>query len=286
MIGDRRLRVHRGWPILAGYFGLVAAAVGFLGPLVWAFSASLSSQEQVFANTKPFSWRAFIPTSPSLAAYRSIFGNELFARSLINSLILSGVTVVIGVVAAGLAGFGFARFQFPGKRIAFAVVVFTFMLPLEAIVIPLFDFVSDLGWSDSWLGLTVPGLASGVVIFLFRQFFLDFPDEILEAARIDGASWPRIMRSIVLPLARPVIISAGLWLFILTWNSFFWPLVIAPSEDLRVIQVQISTAIGDNRVDWPSLFAGALVATAIPLVLVLPLQHHFVQSIATEGTKG
>jgi multiple sugar transport system permease protein len=282
----RRLRAHRGCPMLAGYFGLVAAAVGFLGPLVWALSASLSSQEQVFANTKPFSWRAFVPTEPSLAAYRGIFGNELFVRSLVNSLILSGVTVLVGVVVAGLAGFAFARFEFPGKRIAFAVVVFTFMLPLEAIVIPLFDFVSDLGWSDNWLGLTVPGLASGVVIFLFRQFFLDFPDEILEAARIDGASWPRIMRSIVLPLARPVIISAALWLFIFAWNSFFWPLVIAPSEGLRVIQVQISTAIGDNRVDWPGLFAGALVATAVPLLLVLPLQRHFVQSIATEGTKG
>jgi multiple sugar transport system permease protein len=269
-----------------GYLGLIVATLVFVTPLIWAVSASLSSQDQVFANTKPFTWRAFLPTDPSAIAYRTLFSNPQFVRSLLNSVVLSLATVLIGVLIAGLAGFAFARFTFRGKNVAFAVVVFTFMLPLEAIVIPLFKLVTDLHWNGSWLGLTVPGLANGVVIFLFRQFFADFPDEIIEAARLDGANWPRVMRSIVLPLAWPVIISASLWLFILTWNSFFWPLVIAPTEDLRVIQVQISTAISDNRVDWPSLFAGSLIATVVPVLLVLPLQKYFMQSIATEGTKG
>lgn len=282
----RRLGHRSRLSMLLGYLGLTAALVVFLAPLIWAVSASLSSQEEVFANTRPFTWRAFLPTDPSLDAYRNLWNEPLFVRSTINSLVLSLVTVCWGVVVAGTAGFALARFQFRGKSIVFAIVVFTFMLPMESIVIPLFRLVSSLGWNDSWLGLTVPGIANGVVIFLFRQFFVDFPEEIIEAAKLDGASWPRILRSIVLPLAWPVVISASLWLFILTWNSFFWPLVIAPTEDLRVIQVQISTAISDNRVDWPSLFAGALVATAIPLALVLPLQRYFVQSIAMEGSKG
>lgn len=281
-------KLNRRSPLSAffGYFGLVAATVLFLTPILWALSASLSSQEQVFANTRPFSWRAFLPEEPSLDAYRSLLDNDLFVRSVVNSLILSSVTVVIGVTVAGLAGFALARFDFRGKGIVFAIVVFTFMLPLEAIVIPLFQLVSDFGWTDTWLGLAIPGIANGVVIFLFRQFFLDFPEEVIEAAKLDGAVWPRIVRSIVLPLAWPVIISASLWLFILTWNSFFWPLVIAPDEDLRVIQVQISTAVSDSRVEWPSLFAGALIATVVPLALVLPLQKYFVQSIASEGSKG
>jgi multiple sugar transport system permease protein len=279
---NRRGRVST----LAGYFGLILVTLVFVTPLLWAVSASLSSQDQVFANTKPFTWRAFLPTRPSTIAYRTLLADPQFVRSLVNSLVLSSATVIVGVAIAGPAGFAFARFNFRGKNVAFAIVVFTFMIPLEAIVIPLFKLVTDLQWNGKWLGLAVPGLANGVVIFLFRQFFADFPNEILEAARLDGASWPQTMRRIVLPLAWPVIVSASLWLFILTWNSFFWPLVIAPTEEKRVIQVQISTAISDNRVDWPSLFAGSIVATIVPLALVLPLQKYFRQSITTDGLKG
>ncbi|MFM8426295.1 MAG: carbohydrate ABC transporter permease, partial [Chloroflexota bacterium] len=123
-----------------------------------------------------------------------------------------------------LAGFAFATFDFKGKNLLFGLVLFTFMVPIEVTIIPQYLQMKTLGWINTWQGLFIPGLANSMVIFLFRQFFSEIPKDLLDAARVDGASWLRILFLIVVPISKPVLIGAGMVLFISTWNSFFWPL--------------------------------------------------------------
>ena len=143
----------------------------------------------------------------------------------------------------------------------------------------------DIRGINTWQGLIIPGLANSMVIFLFRQFFSEIPQDLLDAARVDGASWLRILFSIVMPISLPVMIGAGLVLFISAWNSFFWPLVVAPKPELRVIQVAISLSAQQVQILLNELFAGALIAAIVPIILILPLQQYYVNSIASTGIK-
>jgi ABC-type glycerol-3-phosphate transport system permease component len=140
--------------------------------------------------------------------------------------------------------------------------------------------VTDLGWSNTWQGLLVPSLAHSLAIFLFTQFFKGIPQEMIDAARVEGASWFRIFISIVIPLSKPAMLSAGLLLFIFQWTAFFWPLLIAPSPKLRVIQVAISQAVLDYNVQWNELLAGATIATAIPILFILPFQKYYIEGVS------
>ena len=156
-------------------------------------------------------------------------------------------TVIVGLLISAMAGFAFAKFEFRGKNVLFVIVLLTFMIPVEVIIIPLYVIVRDWGWVNTWFGLFIPGIANGLVIFMFRQFFADIPQEILDAARVDGASWPRILFQLIVPISMPAIISGALVLFLASWNSFFWPLVVAPAPDYRVVQVAVSLAVEDGR---------------------------------------
>src|SRR5213083_469475 len=146
-------------------------------------------------------------------------------------------TVTLGVFVNSLAGFAFAVFEFPFKRALFVVVLLSFMMPFESIVIPLYTLMRGLGWTDTYAALILPEAAGGLVIFLFRQFFAGIPKEIYEAARLDGASWWQIYLRMTLPLSGPTIATASLLIFIHQWDAFFWPLVAASSAELAVVQV-------------------------------------------------
>lgn len=268
-----------------GYAGLLATAALVIVPVLWSLSASFTPLVSVFANTSPFTWRALLPVDFTPDAYAQVLGDPVFVRSVINSAVISAISVAVGIVIAAGAGFAFAKFQFRGRDALFGLVLLTFMVPIEAIVIPMFSMMRGLGWLNTWQGLIIPGLANGLVVFLFRQFFREFPSALIEAARVDGGSWPTILLRIVFPLSRPVLLSAALLLWIATWNSYFWPLVVAPTEDLRVVQVA-SAAVTEHNVLWPRLFAGSVVATLVPLLLVLPFQRYYVRSIAGIGVKG
>jgi multiple sugar transport system permease protein len=185
-----------------------------------------------------------------------------------------------------LAGFVFAVFQFPGRQFFFFVIVLSFLVPFEAISIPLYNVIKLFGWIDSYYALIVPGLANGVVIFLFRQFFSQIPRELAEAARMDGAGWLRILWNIYLPLSKPVIISAGLLIFLFQWESFLWPLICTRSEHLKVIQVALAGFQQRYTTLWNELFAASNVATLIPLFILLPLQRFYIQGVTEAGFKG
>jgi multiple sugar transport system permease protein len=268
-----------------GLYGLLLVwALFTLLPLAWMVAGSLTTSESVFKNTVPFTLKAFIPDPLILQAYIDL-ANGPFARATLNSLFVCAATVVLGLVVNSLAGFAFAFFEFRFKTALFALVLLTFMIPFEVIALPLYSIVTSLRFDDSFAALILPALSNGLVIFLFRQFFLETPRELLEAARVDGLSWWGIYVRIVLPLSLPVMISGGLVLFISQWDAFYWPLLVATSEQYQLIQVALANFRTQYTTHWNQLFAGSVVAIVIPATILLMLQRNYISSIASTGVK-
>ena len=257
----------------------------FLLPLWWALASSVRPLNDIFKYVSPFSLAALIPDKITFEAYRSIFFDRGFGIAVFNSLFVALATVLAGLGVNSLAGFAFAVLRFPGRNALFGITVLTFLVPFEAISIPLYTVVRSLGWLDTYLALIVPGVANGIVIFLFRQFFSQVPRELVDAARIDGASWLTIFVRIYLPLSKPVIDSAALLIFLFQWEAFLWPLISTRSEGLKVIQVALAGFEERYRTLWNELFAAATVAALIPLLILLPLQRFYVQGVTAGGFK-
>lgn len=267
------------------YVFYILVAAFFLIPLLWAIAASFTPNEQVFEYAYPFSWRAFLPNNFTLDAYSNLFARD-FGVSLVNTLTLGVTVVVAGGIVNAMAGFAFARFEFRGKRVLFVLIILiTFLIPIDLTAIPRFILVKDLGWINTWQALIVPGLANSLVIFLFRQFFEEIPQDLIDAARVDGASWTSVFFRIILPLSQPVLITAALLMFLSQWDSFFWPLLVAPRPELRVVQVEISNAVGEYQTLWNELLAGSMLAAIVPILLLLPFQRYYVQAITNSGLK-
>ncbi|WP_417310689.1 carbohydrate ABC transporter permease, partial [Devosia sp.] len=186
----------------------------------------------------------------------------------------------------GAAGFAFAVFDFKGKNLILTLVIVSFMLPFEAIALPLYTVTRQLGWLDNIAALIVPSVANGLAVFLFYQFFKQVPKDYLEAARLDGANWFDVIIHVYIPLSIPTCISAGLLLFIFQWESFLWPLLAMPSQQFKVIQVGMAAFQQQYQTIWNQLFAVSVVTALIPIALLLPLQRYYVQGLAGAGLKG
>ena len=281
----RRLGASTPVELVIIYFLLSLSAAFLLLPLLWAFAASFTPNEKVFEYAYPFSWRALLPVEFTLDAYKALFDRG-FGRTIFNTLVLGFVTVFVGGAVNALAGFAFARFHFKGKNIIFLGIVMTsFLVPVDLTVIPRYILVREFGWVNTWQGLIVPGLASSLVLYLFRQFFAELPQELIDAARVDGATYLQLFSRVVLPISKPALLTAGLLLFLSQWDSFFWPLVIASTPELRVVQVDISQAVGQYGTRWNELLAGSMLAAIIPILLVLPFQSYYVRGLTGAGLK-
>jgi ABC-type glycerol-3-phosphate transport system permease component len=268
------------------YLMLVVMAIIVLAPLEWMIASSFTTRETVWASVLPFSWRALLPAEFTLAAYQSVFA-EGFGRTILNTLFVGVTTTVFSLIVGATAGFAFARFQFRGKTFLWVLILLSLMVPYEATVIPAYTLVNNLGWINTWQALIVPAIANGTVIFLFRQFFAEIPQDFIDAARIDGASWMRILLGIVVPLTKPVIVTSAIIVFLAQWNSFFWPMLVAPAPDYRVVQVAVSIlGVQQQLRFWDLMFASTTIAAVVPLLLVLPLQKYYVSSITGSGLKG
>lgn len=256
-----------------------------IAPVYIVLVSSFRTSEDVFKYMTPFTWRTLVPMKINFDAYVDIFKEINFGRSLFNSFFISIMSVIGGVVVNSMAGFAFAHLKFKGRDILFVMVLVTFMIPFESIAIPLYNFIRQLGLVNTYTGLILPGIANGVIIFLFRQFFKGFPKALFESARIDGASWFTIFYKIVLPISKPVIVSASILMLILRWNEFFYPLLVGNSPEYRVVQVAISNFFTQYQTKWNLLFAGVIMAAIIPILILLPLQRFFVQAVTGTGIK-
>lgn len=260
------------------YLLLVIVAILVIVPLLWAFAASFTPLEKAFAYAYPFSWKAFIPVDFTTEAYVAIFQRG-FGRAILNTLVLGVVTVIMGGFICTSAGFAFARFNFPGKKLLFFVVLMTFTIPADLTVIPRYIMIKDWGWINTWQALLVPLLANSFIIFMSSQFFREFPQEIIDSARVDGASWFRVYFSIVLPISKPLLFSLGLILFLSQWDSYFWPLLVAPDEKYRVVQLALTDSVQEYQTIWNQLLAGSVLAALIPILLLFPFQGYFINAV-------
>lgn len=278
--------------------GRVLLGAVFVGPLLFLFVSSLKPDLQIFADLG--SWRAFLPVGDiSLDNYTAVFDRVPFARLLANSIGISAVTVALGLLINSLAAFGLARLRWRGKQIVLTLIIATLIVPFETLALPLVWWVNKLpslrmegfhleltqGWLDTYQVQVIPFLANAFSIYLFYQYFSSIPTELDEAARMDGAGWFRIYRTVVMPLSGPAIATVAILTFLPAWNSYLWPLMVVQSEDLRPVMIGIQYFFQLN-VSWGQIMAYASMITLPVLALFLAFQKAFIGSIASSGVKG
>lgn len=272
---------------LLTYGALTLVALVSIFPFLWAVTSSLRPHQQIFTSATPFGLRTFVPPAGSLTlgAYSYIFQVDHFGRYMFNSGLVATATMFLGLLVNSMAGFGFGRFQFPGRDLLFGLVLLTFMVPFEIIVLPLYLVVRGFHWLDTYQALIIPAVADAFSIFLIRQFVREIPGELLDAARVDGAGWWGIYWRLILPLIKPAMITAGLLQFMRQWDAFFWPLIAVSSRDLSVTQVALTRYITEYVTYWDRLLA-AVVASSLPVILLFfLLQRHYVRGVVTSGFK-
>jgi ABC-type glycerol-3-phosphate transport system permease component len=273
------------WPAslkTVAYLLLLAIAAFMVFPFVWMLLSSLKPFEEIFAGD------SFFPEHPTLSNYFSFFEQRNAARAIWNSFFIAAASTALSLFLCAMGGYGFAKFRFPGRDVLFAFVIATLAIPFAAVLVPLFVMMRNtFHWVDTPWPLIVPGAASAFGIFFMRQFMLAIPNELLDAARIDGASEFRIFLRIVLPVARPALISLGIIIFIASWNNLLWPLVILYSEDTWTLPLTLRSLQGPpGRTPYDVLMAGSVVST-IPLVLLFLLfQRRLVAGVMAGTVKG
>jgi len=279
----RKLRLAVVGIAIVKYAGLALGAFFMLLPFAWMIVSSFMSAAEIMA--RPLRW---LPAELQLRNYEALAAAIPLGNMYANSLIVT-ISITVGVLlTSSLAGYGFAKFHFPGRDILFVLVLATMMIPFFVVLIPIFFLVRQLGWMDSYLGLIVPNIVTAFGIFLMRQYMLTLPDELLDAARIDGASELAIYWRIALPLAGPALGALAILAFVYHWNSFLWPLVVIRSRELATIPIGLnSLRVYASSPEVINLqMAGAALAI-IPVVAVFAvLQRHFVRGIALTGIKG
>ncbi len=264
---------------------ILAIIVFSVLPILFALGSSLRNDEEIFHYAAPLSVHTFIPKIFTGEAYRSLFSEHRFWLPILNSFIVTAATVALGFFVNAMAGYAFAKYRFPGRNVLFVIYLFSFMIPFEMIAVPLYKTAESLHLIDTYAALVLPMVANGMIVFLYRQFFLDVPDSLLEAAKIDGAGHTRTFFQIVVPISKPVIISAGLMLFVKQWDAFLWPLLAATRRSMKVIQVAISEFTLEFTVLWNVIFAATVVAILIPTCILLPLQKYYIKGAAASGIK-
>ncbi|WP_427005249.1 carbohydrate ABC transporter permease [Pseudarthrobacter sp. H2] len=265
---------------------LAAVLAVFLLPYLWIVSSGFKKQTEIFRDMSPVSWRTFFPFGAVMDNFVQLFTEKGVGTALMNSLLVAAIEVAGALVVCTLAAYALTRIRFRGRGLVFALILATFMLPVEAMVVPMYRVVSGLGLQDTLWAVALPGVASVFGLFLLRQSFEQIPVELDEAARIDGAGHLRIFFSVIMPNVKTSLATLVLIKFLFSWNAFLWPLVAIQTQKNQVIQVAIAhSAAPDYLPNWGLTFAGAAVATLPLLLLFLILQRYFVRGLATTGMK-
>lgn len=277
--GGRRDRTQLGaWWI---YALLILGIVLLVGPFIWMVLGSFKTTGEL-RSVPPTWW----PENPTLANYQDLFERQNFVRFFINSSVVAFFVTAGNVIFCSMLGYALAKLRFPGKRILFALVLATLMVPGVVTFMPLFVLVANMGLVNTHAGLILPFLAGAFGVFLMRQFIGGIPDELLDAARVDGAGEHYIFWRIVMPLCGPALATLTILTFLASWNSFLWPLVVATSQDMFTLPVAIAfLATGQTETNVALLMAGSVVVIMPVIVVFILLQRHFTQGIAMTGIK-
>ncbi|MGW0103575.1 carbohydrate ABC transporter permease [Nocardia sp. NPDC003354] len=279
----------RGRPSPARHMpAIVAVVIGvlFALPLLWVLAGSLRPGSQVLDSLDELSWRSLIPTDATLHNYVTLFQGD-FGRAVLNSVLVAAVTVALGLLVSASAAFGLSVFEFRGRGLVFAVILLSFMIPFDAIAIPLSSLFRDWNLQNTYAGLILPGIGNGLAIFLLRQFLLTIPDEYLDAAKVDGCGELRTLLKVVLPMAKPGIAAVALFQFFYAWNDYFGPQIYASENPgAWTLSYGLESFKGAHHTDW-NLTMAATVLVMAPVILVFFFaQKAFVEGVTLTGVKG
>ncbi len=283
------LRIPWGQAVI--YLILTGGAIVAMLPFLWMLSTSLMTLGETIL-------RQTLPKTPQFINYVEAWNEAKFYKYFVNSVIIAAVTLAGLLTTSILAGYAFARIHFFGRDVLFALLLSTMMIPESVTMIPNFLMVRGavvplpglVEWKGSWLNqlpaLTVPFMANAFSIFLLRQFFVTIPDELWDAARIDGAGHLRFLLQIVLPISKAPVMTVTIFSFIGSWNAFLWPLLVTTNDRWRPLMVGLWTFVSEAGAETQLLMAGAVIALVPVLILYFLTQKHFTEGIATTGLKG
>ncbi|MBL8594939.1 MAG: carbohydrate ABC transporter permease [Devosia sp.] len=259
---------------------LLVGALLMSGPFVWMIATSFKPAADVFQ---------FPPTlftaDPQVENYLRIFTTIPFGRAMANSLVVSVLVTLLQLITCSMAAYAFACLRFRGREVLFLIYLAALMVPSQVTLIPNFILIKTLGWIDTYQGLILPYAFSSFGTFLLRQYLKSIPAELLEAARIDGASHAQIYLTIVLPLAKPALGALAIFTFVAQWNNFLWPLITTTKPDMQVAIVALATLQGQYNTDWPLLMTGSVIAI-VPVLLVFVFGNRAFIAGLTTGAFG
>lgn len=267
--------------VIFAYIILSIFAIVMIFPFLWMLSSSFKDVAQIFR-------MKFLPSAPTLDNYKYILFSEgsKFPQWFLNSLIVAVCTTVSVLFFDSLLGYTLSKFRFPGKKLIFLLIVSTLMIPTEMLVIPWYSMIRALKWVNTYWAIMFPGMISAFGVYLMRQFMSTIPDDLIDAARVDGQGELRIFLTVVMPLVSPALATLAIFNFIGNWNAFLWPLIAASRPKMFTLPVGLANFSGEAGSDWHYIMTGATVAM-LPLVIIfLVFQKQIVKGIAMTGLKG
>lgn len=266
------------------YAGNIIIGIIFVSPLIWMISASLKPEAEIFANMNSIT--TFIPVQASLDNFKEVFSRLNMLQVFKNTFVYIALILILDLLLNSICGYALAKFEFKGRGMMLNFIVALMVMPMEAIMLPLYIEMSQLGWVNTLAALVIPFVAKCFSIYMFRQFFCDIPDELLEAAALDGASPVRTFFTVVMPISKTVYATVFILDFVAHWNDFMWPFLVMTGENKRTIQLAIQVFFGTQPIHYSAIMA-ALVVSAVPMLLMfIFMQKYYIEGIASSGIKG
>ncbi|UZW64839.1 carbohydrate ABC transporter permease [Priestia flexa] len=273
-------KTQNAWKVIA-YVVLTVYALVTLIPFIWAMSASFKTLEEIVSGTMNF-----IPKDFTFENYKQIFiEQKLFPRWLFNSLFIAIVGTALNLLFNSMAGYALARLSFPGKKSIFMMILAVLMIPGQVTMIPNFLILKELGWLNTYQGMIVPAMVNATFIFMMRQFFINFPKELEEAAELDGLSKFGTFFKVVLPLAKPALAAQAIFVFMGFWNDFMRPLIVMSDTEMFTLTLYLNTFKGQYISYWNYIMAASMVFTLPMLLLYAFFNKYFVKGISFTGGK-
>lgn len=277
---NKRISGHRNSHLLT-YVILIGFALIYLVPIIWLVISSFKEEAELFRFPP-----SLLPERFSVSSYVDAWGRADFALYFKNTAIVTIAATLLTVVINMMAGYAFAKYKFRGSNVIFMFFMATMMLPLEVLMIPIFQMVKAVGFYNKFWGLIIPPSATPAGVFLVRQYFLTIPDEIMESARIDGAGETKIFLYLMVPLAKPAVSVLAIFSFLWRWNDYMWPLVVIRDTAKYTVQLALASFSGQYAVSWGSLLAMSVVTMIPVLVVFLIFQKQFMKGMTAGAVKG
>jgi len=273
--------MSRGWKSIVLHAVLIAGGLLTLFPLLWMVSASFMSNGE--STTFP---PHLVPHAATLAQYKALFLRLNLGRAFLSSAIVAITVTISSVLFGSMAGYAFAKLRFGGRERIFGILLIAIIVPPQVGMLPLFLLMKTLHLVNTYWGVIIPSMVTVFGIFLIRQFMLSVPQELLEAARIDGAGEFRIYWSVVMPLARPILATLATFMFMSTWNDFMWPLIILSNQSHHTLPVALANLLGEHVLDVELMMSGSVVTVLPVLILFLVLQRYYIAGLMVGSVKG